>query len=147
MSDPDSTADSSRDSAPRQLVVGIDLTLHAPAGEITVRTADGRLVVDADSFAALRALYGLRGNVRATASNWLPKLEAIADETPLVFNSPAEIRVRGRPVARYTPGRESSRLGRLLSVGPIQPAPGGLLRAVGSDLRERIGRWIGSRGL
>ncbi|TQQ79270.1 hypothetical protein EGH24_11600 [Halonotius terrestris] len=147
MSTPDSTAESPRDSAPRQLVVGVDLTLHSEAGEITVHTADGQLVVDADSLAALRALYGLRGNVRATASNWLPKLDAVAAETPLVFNSPAEISVRGQRVARYTPGSESGLLGRLLSVGPIQPAPVGLIRAVGTALRQRIGRRIGAFGL
>jgi len=127
------------DSAPRQLVVGVDLLLRTDAAELSVRTAAGQLVVDADSFRALRALYALRGDVRSTAGNWLPELDAIADETPVVFNSPAEIRVRGWPVARYTPGKPPSRFSRLLSIGPFQPDIAGLVRAARSSLRETLG--------
>ena len=132
MSDPD--------SAPRQLVVGVDLLLRTDAAELSVRTAAGQLVVDADSFRALRALSALRGDLRSTAGNWIPELDAIADETPVVFNSPAEIRVRGRRIARYTPGEPTSKLDRLLSVGPFQLDPAGLLRAASSSLRTTLGR-------
>ena len=90
-------------SPPQQLVVGADLTLQSDRADVSITTADGTLVVAVESLGGLVALYDLQRNVTATAGDWLPASDDLPAETPLVFNSPAVIRVRGQPVARYVP--------------------------------------------
>lgn len=130
-------------SPPQQLVVGADLTLQSERADVSIKTADGTLVVAVESIGGLAALYDLQRNVSATAGYWLPDSDALPAETPLVFNSPAIIQVRGRVVARYLPGESGGLLGRVSSL-PIRLSPTGLIGAVAAESAARIRGWIGT---
>ena len=130
-------------SSPQQLVVGADLTLQSDRADVSITTADGTLVVDVDSLGGLFALYDLQRNVTATAGYWLPDSDALAADRPLVFNSPAIIRLRGRVVARYLPGESGGLVGRLSSL-PIQLSPRGLIGAVAAESAARLRGWLGA---
>ena len=130
-------------SPPPQLVVGADLTIQSDRADVSITTADGTLVVAVDSIGGLAALYDLQRNVSATAGYWLPDSDALAADRPLVFNSPAIIRLRGRVVARYLPGESGGLVGRLSSL-PIQLSPRGLIGAVAAESAARLRGWLGA---
>ena len=129
-------------SPPPQLVVGADLTLQSDRADVSITTADGTLVVAVDSIGGLFALYDLQRNVSATAGYWLPDSNALAGDRPVVFNSPAILRLRGRVVASYLPGETGGLFGRLLSL-PIQLSPQGLIGAVAAESAATLRGWLG----
>ena len=131
-------------SSPQQLVVGADLTLQSDRADVSITTADGTLVVDIDSLGGLFALYDLRRNVTATAGYWLPDTAGLPAETPLVFNSPAVIRVRGQTVAHYVPDGSSGLLSRVSSLSKIQLSPQGLFGAVAAEAAAQLRGWLGA---
>jgi len=122
--------------------VGADLTLQSDRADVSITTADGALVVAVDTIGGLFALYDLQQNVSATAGDWLPDSDALPAETPLVFNSPAIIRVRDRMVARYVPGETGGLLGRVSSL-PIRLSPRGLIGAVAAESAATLRGWLG----
>jgi len=136
--------DAESGSAPQQLVVGADLTLQSDRADVSITTADGTLVVDVDSLGGLFALYDLQRNVTATAGYWLPETDALPPETPLVFNAPAVIRVRGQSVARYVPDGSSGLLSRVSSLSKIQLSPQGLFGAVAAEAAAQLRGWLGA---
>ena len=136
--------DAESGSAPEQLVVGVDLTLQSDRADVSITTADGMLVVDVDSLGGLFALYDLQQNVTATAGHWLPETDELPDETPLVFNSPAVIRVRERVVATYVPDGTGGLLARVSSLSMIQLSPRGLFGAVAAEAAARLRGWLGT---
>ena len=129
-------------SPPPQLVVGADLTLQSDRADVSITTADGTLVVAVDSIGGLFALYDLQRNVSATAGDWLPDSDALPGERPLVFNSPAILRLRDRVVARYLPGESGGLFGRLSSL-PIRLSPRGLTEAVAAESAATLRGWLG----
>ena len=129
-------------SPPPQLVVGADLTLQSDRADVSITTADGTLVVAVDSIGGLFALYDLQRNVSATAGYWLPDSDSLAADRPVVFNSPAILRLRGRVVASYLPGETGGLFGRLLSL-PIQLSPKGLIGAVAAESAATLRGWLG----
>jgi len=134
--------DAESGSSPQQLVVGADLTLQSDRADVSITTADGTLVVDVDSLGGLFALYDLQQNVTATAGYWLPETDALPEETPLVFNSPAVIRVREHLVARYVPGDTGGLLSGLSSLSMMQLSPRGLFGAVAAEAGARLRGWL-----
>ena len=136
--------DAESGSAPQQLVVGADLTLQSDRTDVSITTADGTLVVDIDSLGGLFALYDLQQSVTTTADYWLPETDALPDETPLAFNSPAVIRVRGRAVAHYVPDGTDSLLARVSSLSMIQLSPRGVFGAVAAEAGSRLRGWLGA---
>jgi len=136
--------DAESGSAPQQLVVGADLTLQSDRTDVSITTADGTLVVDIDSLGGLFALYDLQQSVTATAGYWLPETDALPDETPLVFNSPAVIRVRERAVAHYVPDGTDGLLARVSSLSMIQLSPRGVVGAVAAEAGSRLRGWLGA---
>ncbi len=128
-------------SSSQQLVVGADLTLQSDRADVSITTADGTLVVALESIGGLVALYELQRNVSATAGNWLPDSDDLPTETPLVFNSPAIVQVRGRVIARYLPD-DPGLLGRVSSL-PIRLSPGGLIGTVAAESAARLRGWLG----
>ena len=136
--------DAESGSAPQQLVVGADLTLQSDRADVSITTADGMLVVDVDSVGGLVALYDLQQRVTATAGYWLPETVELPDETPLVFNSPAVIRVRGRAVANYVPNGTDGLLARVSSLSMIQLSPRGVFGAGAAEAAARIRGWLGA---
>lgn len=136
--------DAESGSAPQQLVVGADLTLQSDRADVSITTADGTLAVDVDSLGGLYALYELTQNVTATAGYWLPEMNALPAETPLVFNAPAVIRVRGQAVAHYVPDGADGLLARVSSLSMIRLSPRGLLGAVAAESAARLRGWLGA---
>ena len=136
--------DAESGSSPQRLVVGADLTLQSDRGAVSITTADGTLVVAADNLGGLYALYDLQQNVTATAGYWLPDTIELPDETPLVFDSPAVIRVRGYTVARYVPDSANGMLSRVPSLSMIHLSPRGLLSAVAAESAARLRGWLGA---
>ncbi|ERH01078.1 MAG: hypothetical protein J07HN6_02710 [Halonotius sp. J07HN6] len=125
--------DAESGSPQRQLVVGADLTLESDRADVSISTADGTLVVAVESIGGLFALYDLQERVTGSAGEWLPTGDELPDETPLVFNAPAEIRLRGHTVARYDPDGSAGLLGRLTGVTGVAVAPAGVLRALAAE--------------
>ena len=135
--------DAESGSPPQQLVVGADLTLRSARTDVSITTADGTLVVAIGSIGGLAALYDLQRTISATTGSWLPDTDTLPAETPLVFNSPAIIRVRGRVVARYRPDDHGGLLGRVSPL-PIRLSPTGLIGAVAAESAARLRDWIGA---
>jgi len=136
--------DAESGSAPQQLVVGADLTLQSDRADVSITTADGMLVVDVDSLGGLVALYDLQQTVTATAGYWLPETDALPAETPLVFNSPAVVRVRGQVVANYAPDGTDGLLSRVPLLSMIQLSPRGVFGAVAAETAARFRGWLGA---
>ncbi len=136
--------DAESGSAPQQLVVGADLTLQSDRADVSITTADGTLVVAVETLGGLYALYTLQRNVTATAGYWLPDIDGLPAETPVVFRSPAVIRVRGRTVARYVPDDSDGLLGRLSSLSMLRLDPQGLFGAVAAETTARLRGWLGT---
>ncbi|WP_435066803.1 hypothetical protein [Haloplanus sp. C73] len=94
------------------LDVDADLTLTVDGAAVSIRGYGDLVVVDAPSLAAVRALK--RGRTTAVLD---PLLRA---------DVRLDVRVRGRSVARATPGRDAGPVARALGVDPLSVAFGGL---------------------
>lgn len=106
------------DGPPFAVEADLDVTV---AGETVGVEGHGDLVViDAPSFAALRALR--RGVGR------LPP--AVAPGRAADAGVTVDLRVRGVSVARIDPDADAGRLAVALGVAPARPSLGGLLRAL-----------------
>ena len=126
--------DAESGSPQRQLVVGADLTLESDRADVSITTADGTLTVAVESVGGLFALHNLEESVTSSMGEWLPIGDELPDDTPLVFNAPAVIRLRGHTVARYNPNGTAGLLGRLTGLTGVEVAPAGMLRALAAEL-------------
>lgn len=111
---------SERDGGPGERRLAVEADLDVTVGDRGVRVAGygDLLVVDAPSFAALRALR--RG------ADALPRVPtAVADVGPTV-----DVRVRGVSVARIDPGTDPGPVARLVGTAPARPSLGGVVRAL-----------------
>lgn len=107
------------------LDVFADLTLTVDDAPVSIRGYGDLVVVDAPSLAAVRALEAGTG----------APLERL-----LTADVTLDVRVRGRSVARATPGGRAGPLGRALGVAPFSVAPGGLLLTALTEWTYTVGR-------
>ncbi|MFB6304687.1 MAG: hypothetical protein ABEH47_05940 [Haloferacaceae archaeon] len=109
----------------RRLAVEADLDVSVGGEAVRVDGYGDLVVVDAASFAALRAL---RRGSDALPTPLGPALAADADLT-------VDLRVRGVSVARVDPDVDPGPLARALGVAPVRPSLGGLVRAALRSVR------------
>ncbi|MFB6303168.1 MAG: hypothetical protein ABEH78_09955 [Haloferacaceae archaeon] len=111
------------DGGHRRLAVEADLDVTVEGHRIHVAGYGDLVVVDAPSFAAVRAL---REGVDA-----LPLPSVRAATGPANEGEPTvDVRVRGVSVARIGPGVDPGPLAALLGTAPARPSFGGVVRAL-----------------